>query len=243
MWQQKFEKYGNDSFTVVGLALDAEGIAPAKIYYDRFGVTFPALVDPDYATQFGAVPKTFFIDEHGVVQNARQWEQQLAQLPNVRPVGDEVRSQWSPPGARLSGAAISKLSAASSRKPHDLGVATQLASRYAALGLHSEASRVLFRAVQQHDAKSTARSGGRQAKLLGQAYFQLSRSCVGDQQKQVEYATQSFYLNPTVGFGKQVARIIAPERFDGRPAGDFDNTFREATLSRLKSERAEWLRD
>jgi len=243
VWQKLFEKYGSDSFTVVGLALDAEGIASAKIYYDRFGVTFPALVDSDCATQFDAVPKTFFINEHGVVQSARNWEQQLEQLTDVRPVSDEVRSQWSPPGARLSGAAISKLSVASSKKPQDLGMATQLASRYAALGLHSQARRVLFRAVQQHDARSTARSDGQQSKLLGQAYFQLSRSCVGDQQKQVEYATQSFYLNPTVGLGKQIARIIAPERFDGRPAGDFDNTFREATLSRLKSERAEWLSD
>jgi hypothetical protein len=127
--------------------------------------------------------------------------------------------------------------------PGDLGVATQLASRYAALGLHAEARRVLFRTVQQHNAKSTSKSGGQQAKLLGQAYFQLSRCCVGEQQKQVESAPQSFYLNPTIGFGKQIARIIAPEKFDGWPGGDFDNTFREATLSQLKSERAEWLSD
>jgi hypothetical protein len=243
VWQQKFEKYGSDSFTIVGLALDAEGIAPAKIYYDRFGVTFPTLVDPDYATQFGAVPKTFFIDEYGVVQNARNWEQQLAQLADVRPLSDEVQSKWSQPDARLSAAAIRKLSAVSSKMPKDPGVATQLASRYAALGLHAEARRVLFRVVQQHDAKSTAKSGGQQAQLLGQVDFQLSRCCVGDRQKQVEYATQSFYLNPTIGFGKQIARIIAPEKFDGRPEGDFDNIFREATLTRLKSERAEWLSD
>ena len=63
MWQQLFEKYGSEEFTVVGLALDAEGIAPAKLYYEKFGVTFPSLVDPDYATGFGAVPKTFFVDE------------------------------------------------------------------------------------------------------------------------------------------------------------------------------------
>lgn len=51
----------------------------------------------------------------------------------------------------------------------------------------------------------------------------------------------AFYLNPTVGLGKQIARIIAPEKFDGRPNGDFDNKFREGTLLRLKSERAAWL--
>jgi len=156
-------------------------------------------------------------------------------------VSDDVRSQWTKPGARLDAAAIRGLSDASSKTPGDLGIATQLASRYSALGLPSEARRVLFRAVEQYDAKSTAKSGGQQAKLLGQAYFQLSRCCVGDHEMQVQYATQSFFLNPTVGFGKQIARIIAPEKFDGRPDGDFDNTFREGTLTRLKAERTEWL--
>ena len=54
---------------------------------------------------------------------------------------------------------------------------------------------------------------------------------------QVHHATLSFYLNPTVGFGKQIARIIAPEKFDGQPDGLFDNTFREATLRRLRQQR------
>jgi len=243
VWQKKFEKYGSDSFTIVGLALDAEGVAPAKIYYDRFGVTFPALVDPDYATQFGAVPKTFFIDEHGVVQDVHDWEQQLAKLAAVRPVREDVRSKWTEPGARLGAAAIRRLSDTNSKTPSDLSVATQLASRYAALGLQSESRRVLLRAVEQYNAKSTAMSGGKQAKLLGQAYFQLSRCCVGDRKRQVQHATLSFFLNPTVGFGKQIARIIAPEKFDGRPDGDFDNTFREETLTRLKTERREWLRN
>ncbi len=204
-------------------------------------MTFPALVDPDYATQFGAVPKTFFIDEHGVVQNSGDWEQQLEKLVGVRPVSDDIRSKWTEPGARLGAAAIRRLSDASSKTPGDLAVATQLASRYSALGLQSEARRVLLRAVEQYDAKSTARSGGKQAKLLGQAYFQLSRCCVGDREKQIQHATQSFFLNPSVGFGKQIARIIAPEKFDGRPDGDFDNTFREGTLTRLKAERTAWL--
>lgn len=68
MWQKKFEQYRRMGFNVVGIALDAEGIAPAKLYYERFGVTFPALVDPNYVTGFGAVPKTFLVDEHGVVR-------------------------------------------------------------------------------------------------------------------------------------------------------------------------------
>ena len=157
MWQKKFEQYGNENFTVVGLALDAEGVVPAKKYYDRFGVTFPALVDPDYATQFGAVPKTFFVDEHGVVQNARDWEQQLAKLSSPRKVGDEIRSQWTKPGERLDAKAIAGLSAASAKLPNDLAIATQLGSRYLALGLDAEARRVLLRATAHYDAKFAAR--------------------------------------------------------------------------------------
>ena len=37
----------------------------------------------------------------------------------------------------------------------------------------------------------------------------------GDRDSQVRHATISFYLSPTIGFGKQIARIIAPEKFDG----------------------------
>ena len=84
MWQKKFQQYGDDSFTIVGLALDVEGVEPAKRYYEKFGVTFPSLVDPNYATRFGAVPKTFFVDELGVVQSARSWERRLKTLPAPR---------------------------------------------------------------------------------------------------------------------------------------------------------------
>lgn len=72
-------------------------------------------------------------------------------------------------------------------------------------------------------------------------YFQWSRAAVTDRDKQVERATISFFLDPTVGYGKQIARIISPEKFDGRPKGDFDNKFREGTLRCLKAERKKWL--
>ena len=110
MWQKKFEKYRSDRFTVVGLALDIEGIPPAKRYYEKHGVTFPSLVDPNYATRFAAVPKTFFVDEFGVVQNPIHWERDLARLPPPRPVPDKVRRQWSETGQRLDSAAVAQLS-------------------------------------------------------------------------------------------------------------------------------------
>lgn len=238
-----FEKYGSDDFTVVGLALDAQGIKPAKLYYERFGVKFPALVDPDYATRFGAVPKTFFVDEHGVVLETKNWQSRLPKLGATRPVTDAIRELWSESGTRLASAAIARLTEANSKTPSDLVVATQLGSRYSALGLAKQAQIVLRRAVKNHDAKMIARSGGSDAELLGQAYFQLARASEDDRKNQVRYATLSFYINPSIGFGKQIARIIAPEKFDGRPGGDFDNRFREGTLRRLTRERKEWLAD
>lgn len=236
-----YEKYGGQDFTVVGLALDAEGIAPAKLYYEQFGVTFPSLVDPDYATRFGAVPKTFFVDERGVVLDARNWERQLATLGDTKPVADSVRQQWSAAESRLDSAAMARLAEAHAAKPNDLAVATQLASRYLALGLNAEAAAVLQRAIQTYDVKQTALAGGDTARLLSQAYHQLMRSRRDDRERQVRDATTAYYLDPTIGFAKQIARLIDPAKFDHRPNGRLDNTFREATYQRLKRERAEWL--
>ena len=241
MWQEVYEELGDESFTVVGIALDAEGIEPAKNYYNRFGVKFPSLVDPDYATGFGAVPKTFFVDEHGVVQGLSDWQDRLATMGPIRPVSEVIRRQWSVPGARLDSASIARLAFEHLKSPRDLATATQLASRYLALGLAKQAKAVLQTSVAYHQPREIARAGGERARLLGQAYFQLSRASEGMRDEQVHHATLSFYLSPSVGFGKQIARIIAPEKFDGRPGGDFDNRFREATLQRLRRERITWL--
>lgn len=241
VWQKRFEKYGSEDFTVVGLALDAEGIAPAKRYYDRFNVTFPSLVDPNYATQFGVVPKTIFIDEHGVVRSASNWERQLAKLGDVRPVPKTAREQWSAAESRFDAGAIARLAAANTAAPADLRIATQLASRYFALKLRTEAKAVLARAIQPYDAKAIARKGGAQSRLLGQAYFQMMRCHEGDRRRQTEYATISYYLNPTIGFAKQIARVIDPTKFDNRRDGSLDDTFRQATYERLKRERKQWL--
>ena len=96
----------------------------------------------------------------------------------------------------------------------------------------------VWRPKTEHDA--TLAQFFDAAVLVGQAYLLLSRA-VEDRAEKVEAATLSFYLNPSIGFGKQIARVIAPEKFDGRPQGDFDNQFREATLRRLRRERSEWL--
>ena len=225
---------------MVGLALDAEGIPPAKRYYDEFGVTFPALVDPNYATKFGAVPKTFLIDEHGVVLSPRNWESTIKQLGPLKPVTAEIRKQFQSASARLASSSVSALVAANAEDPADQNAAVQLASRYIALGLKGKAYALLSHSIAGVKPREVAAAGGAPAVLLSQVYLQLARSAAS-QELRVEHATMSFYLNPTIGFGKQIARIIAPEKFDGRPDGSFDNAFREGTLRRLVKERREWL--
>ena len=94
---------------MVGIALDAEGIAPAKLYYEKFGVTFPALVDPNYATGFGAVPQTFSVDEYGVVQSLRDWENRLKPADQLESVTDDVRSPVTLPRQSLAPASVAIL--------------------------------------------------------------------------------------------------------------------------------------
>jgi hypothetical protein len=222
--------------------MDVEGIAPAKLYYERFGVTFPALVAPNYATGFGGVPLTFFVNQLGVVQKLSDWENRLKPVADLKPVTDEVRKLWTAPNQRLNPAAIAQLVAKHDKNPKDLGTAAEIASRYLELNLLTEAKTVLQETIKHYDARKVAQADeGSLPKLLGQAYLQLSRASVGDREAQVKFATLSYYLNPSIGFGKQIARVIAPEKFDGRPRGDFDNRFREATLRRLRRERKDWL--
>lgn len=241
MWQERFEKYRDQGFIVVGLALDAEGIGPAQLYYEKFGVTFPALVDPNYATGFGAVPKTFFVDEFGVVQDLQGWEEKLSDASPLKTVSEEVRAQWTENSARLRADEIARLLDRHLDSPSNLEIAVDLASRYLDLDLTHEAAAVLDAAVPSYDPHRIANSGdAEKTRQLGEAYFQWSRAAPS-RAGRVSRATIAFYLNPSVGYGKQISRIISPERFDGRPGGDFDNEFREATLRRLQQDRKTWL--
>jgi hypothetical protein len=200
-------------------------------------------VDPNYATKFTAVPKTFFINEHGVVQPLEEWEERLVAMPAVEPVTAEIRAHWSSSESRLAPQALARLVEALESDPDNLAVAVDLASRYLDLRLAPEAAKVLRPLVDRFDPRSVARSPDKTtSELLGQAYFQLSRALMGDRRAAARYATLSFFLNPSVGYGKQIARVIAPEKFDHRPGGEFDNEFREGTLRRLRREREAWLK-
>jgi len=240
VWQKRFEQYANDGFTVVGIALEAEGIEPARIYYEKHAVRFPSLVDPNYATRFKGVPKRFFVNELGVVQPFKHWESRLTGQRSD--VTESARRHWTDPQTRLDAARIARQMKAHENDPADLRVAVDLGSRLIDRGRLGEARRVLDASTAGHGPRAVARSGDDATrKLLGQAYFQLSRAATGDRPRQVEFATLAFYLDPSVGLGKQIARIIAPEKFDHRPGGGFDNAFREGTLVRLREQREEWL--
>lgn len=241
MWQERFERYRDQGFTVIGIALDVEGVAPAKKYYDEFGVTFPALVDPNYATRFGVVPLTFFVDEHGVVQPLEDWESRLRDADELEPVTEADRRRFSTPGQRLDQSAIAALTERLRDDPQQLDTAVELGSRYLDLNLKSAAREILTEAVNHYEPRAIALSDDEPTRvLLANAHLQLSRAS-DSRDARVHHATLSYYLNPTVGFAKQIARIIAPEKFDDRPDGRFDNEFREATRRRLEQERRDWL--
>ncbi len=243
MWQAKYEKYKSDGFTMVGIALDVEGAAAARRYYERSGVTFHALVDPNYATGFRAVPYTFFVDEQGVMQDLRGWEKRIPPAAQLKPLTKKLSAQWTRPGVRLGPGGMAALVKRHEDDRRDLAAVVELASRYLALGLGARARGVLEDTVRHHPSRQVAR--GRDAarrRLLARAHLQLARARAGDRPAQVRHATLSYYLEPSVALGKQIARIIAPEKFDGRPRGDFDNAFREGTLRRLRRERKAWLK-
>jgi len=136
---------------------------------------------------------------------------------------------------------MKELIAKNKKEPVDLETAEELGSRYIALEQYEKAEAVLALAAAEFDAQAIAKTDKKISRRLSRVYFQWSRAAVTDREQQVKRATTSFYLDPTVGYGKQIARIISPEKFDDRPKGDLDNKFREGTLRRLKSERKKWL--
>jgi peroxiredoxin len=70
------------SFEILGVSIDALGGEPVRKWVDRFGITFPILLDPRgtvkkiYRTT--GVPETFVIDPNGVLVRKfigpRKWD-------------------------------------------------------------------------------------------------------------------------------------------------------------------------
>ena len=242
MWQKRFAELESDNFTIVGIAMDVEGAAAARQYYEKYGVTFHALADPNYATRFGFVPYTFFVNEHGVVQKLRGWEMRVASTDRLKPVTDDIRRKFSDPKSRTQALELARLAALHENDPHDLATATELASRLVHAAKSEAARKTLGPVLKHFDPLEVASGKDKElARLLAAAHLQFARAHGDDRATQVRHATLSYYLNPSVGFGKQISRIIDPAKFDGRANGRFDNQFREATLRRLQQQRREWL--
>lgn len=240
MWQKVFEEHGSDEFTVVGIAMDSEGVAPAKKQYDRFGVTFPALVDPNYATRFEFVPWLFFVDEHGVVQDG-DWAEEIKKMGAIKPVTDAIRSQWTAKSDRNSLESLAALVLKHEAAPDDLAIASELASRYVALDRLEEARNLLRPLVKKYDELEIARSGDRVQQIaLADAYIQLSRAET-DREAQVHASTMAYYVYPTKGYVKQVVRIKGPDYFDKTEDGKMDSEYRSSNIQRLVDERAAWI--
>ncbi len=241
MWQKVFEEFGSDEFTVVGIAMDTEGVEPAKKQYDRFGVTFPALVDPNFATRFEYVPWVFFVDEHGMVRG-EDWKKEIKLMGPVKPVTESVRNQWASKGNRTSPAAVAALLLKHEASPDDLMIASDLASRYVALDRLAEARNLLQPLVKKYNALEIAKSDNRSQQIaLADAYIQLSRAET-EQEAQIHASTMAYYLYPTKGYVKQVVRIKGPDHFDSTKDGLMDSTYRSSNIQKLIDDRNDWLK-
>ncbi|MEM7599855.1 MAG: hypothetical protein AAF357_00390 [Verrucomicrobiota bacterium] len=243
MWQEIFEKHGAHDFTVVGIAMDTEGVAPAKQQYERFGVTFDALVDPNYATRFEYVPWVFFVDEHGVVQEM-SWKEGLKELEErpIEPVSEEIRAQWTLKEARASSEGLANLGAKLEQDPNNLSLGSELASRLIALDQRKQARDVLIPLTEKYDPLEVARSGSGVRETivaLADVYLQLSRA-ESDRAAQLEAARMAYFIYPTKGYIKQVVRIEGPEYFDATEDGLMDSQYRSAGIRKLEKERAVW---
>ena len=225
--------------------MDAEGPAVAKKYYEKSGVTFPSLVDPNHATGFGYVPWTFFVDEHGVVRGkGKNWKELATSTKPLKPVTPEVMEQWSDSKKRLSPEAIAQLELKTNKDPFDLTYITDLTSRYLTVGRETDAMKVLRIVTRAKDARAIAREGSPEEQaLLARAYLQLSRAEQEDHKARVEVARMAYFLKPSIGLAKQISRIADPAKFDDRPGGKFDNAYREGYARRIKADRAAWLEE
>jgi peroxiredoxin len=243
VWQERYEELKGDGFTIVGIAMDSEGIEPAKKYYEKHGVTFPSLVDPNFATGFGYVPWTFFIDEHGVVRGkGDDWKKMIKPTNKLRPVTPRILAKWTSSKSRLMPEVMAALQEKQQERPKDLSIATELASRYLTLGEGAKAEIILNAAIGSYDAKQVARTGGKEQRiLLSRAYLQLARAEKGDRRAQVDAARTAYYLAPSIGLAKQISRIADPGKFDNRPDGKLDDPYRNNYAKRILADRKVWL--
>lgn len=70
--QRMYEKYKSEGIVIIGVNLGEKPTVRIEQFVDRFGVTYPILLDPELAIRdrYGVrqYPTTFFVDASGTVQ-------------------------------------------------------------------------------------------------------------------------------------------------------------------------------
>lgn len=80
MFQDRYEQYANQGFTIVAVAVDE--LAETKAFIDTFGIEFPILIGQDeavaagreYGNRIGALPYSVLIDREGIVRETHRGE-------------------------------------------------------------------------------------------------------------------------------------------------------------------------
>jgi len=73
--QRMYEKYEDQGVVILGVNLGEKPVVRVEQFVDRFGVTYPVLLDPelDVRDRYGVrqYPTTFFVDASGVVREVK----------------------------------------------------------------------------------------------------------------------------------------------------------------------------
>ena len=85
--QALYERYRAKGFTIVAIASDTQGSRVVAPFTQRYGLTFPILLDPQNTIgtqlQLQGIPTTFLLDKHGRIAGlevgARDWHSPLFQ--------------------------------------------------------------------------------------------------------------------------------------------------------------------
>ena len=80
MFQERYEQYADQGFTIVAIAVDE--LAETRAFIDTFGIGFPILIGQDeaiavgreYGNRIGALPYSVLIDRGGIVRETHRGE-------------------------------------------------------------------------------------------------------------------------------------------------------------------------
>ncbi len=195
-------------------------LALAREWYERHKVTFPTLVDPNFAFNFSKIPHTYLVDERGRVRGtdfeegfargatdkaARGHDRRKPSRKSVEP----VRA-----GERVSKREMARYEELCRKDPGDLASAVEFASRCLAAGRAGNARRVLTAATERAgDDRQGARQESPSGDLLAHAFVQLARSHAGDGGTQALFARRAIALKPPYALAKALRlTYLAGER-------------------------------